>query len=172
MCKAPGSIAHTHVRVVTWRQQQGPSPLKHARVFLAGRKPLRLEKKTTRCLKKKKKKKICIPLGHGAFLVDFRSQTTCLAQSSFCRAIAKRTIEHLQNSAACQQHTCLEINHTYGYMPRDTVPGNKLRRALPSARDPERTQAKAAEFLPINATWGLQPELGTRPVTSAELELL
>lgn len=52
------------------------------------------------------------------------------------------------------------------------MPGNKLRRALPSARDPERTQAKAAEFLPINATWGLQPELGTRPVTSAELELL
>ena len=36
-----------------------------------------------------KKVKICMPLGHGASLMGFTSQT-CLAQSSICRTIAKK----------------------------------------------------------------------------------
>ena len=78
-CRKP-----TNVWVDTWRQQQRLWMLTHI-CQRGGPGGCRIRPQTF-CFEKKVK--ICMPLGHGASLMGFTSQT-CLAQSSICRTIAK-----------------------------------------------------------------------------------
>lgn len=60
-------------------------------------------------LNKTTNKKPAMALGYGAFSVGFRSRTTCLAQSSFCRAIARENRE--ENNRTPEELSCLSAVH-------------------------------------------------------------